>query len=585
MHHTRLRPSRGAFTIRPLCRGLLAAGLAAAAALSGGAASADSAPQRGRHLPGWFGNGPALRLDSGWVRGNADNGVYTFLGIPYAAPPVGDLRWRPPQPVPKWTGTLEATELPPLCAQVTTLGVFAGPASVDEDCLYLNVYTTGVGKPANGKKRPVLVWIHGGGNVDGTANDYDGSKLATGGPLGTDTVVVILNYRLGLFGYLAHPALNGEGHPFGNYGILDIQAALRWVQSNIEQFGGDPDNVALGGQSAGAQDTAANMLSPLATGLFHRAILQSTPTSTMPTLARALQRGTGFAEAAGCAGDGPAAAACLRAMSVQEILGLQGTANANGPYVNGPMIDGTIIAQAPLAAWSSGQFNRVPVMGGNTHDEATFGIGITEYFSGPPQRPITAEEYVERVTATYSGPAGPGGTPPLYPAGTAEKVLAQYPLSAYASPFLAFNAVSTDPGACRGLRAEQELSKWVPVYAYQFDYQDAPYYFPEMPGFEPLASHTIDIQFLFPLWHGGILGIPHALNAQETALSDQLVGYWTRFADTGNPNGAGLTDWPRFTPSSQLVLRQNIPTSTVVTAAQHAASHKCDFWSTILVYQ
>jgi para-nitrobenzyl esterase len=555
-------------------------GIAAAAVLSGGAVNADNASPRARHLPGWFGSGPAVHIDSGWVRGNTENGVHQFLAIPYAAPPVDDLRWKPPQPVQKWTGVLEATELPNLCAQVTTLGVFAGPASVDEDCLFLNVYTTGLGKSS---KKPVLLWIHGGGNVDGAARDYDGSKLATGGPLGTDTVVVIVNYRLGLFGFLAHPALNSEGHPFANYGIMDIQAALRWVQRNIEAFGGDPNNVAVGGQSAGAQDTAANMLSPLSAGLFHRAIQQSTPQSTMPTLETGLTRGKGFAEAAGCPGDGPSAADCLRKLTAVQILALQGRANANGPYVTGPMIDGTVIPRAPLQGWESGQFNRVPVMGGHTHDEGTFGIGITAYFANTPI-PVDAEDYAKRVTASYSGPSGPGGAPPNYPAGTADKVLAQYPASAYPSPFRAYAAVTTDPGACRGLKAEQALAKWVPVYAYQFDYQNAPYNFPPMTGFEPLAAHTIDIQFLFPLWHGGILGLSEELDGPETALSNQLVGYWTRFADTGNPNGPGLQQWPRFTTGNQLILHQNVGSSTVVNVAAQRAEHKCDFWDTILVY-
>jgi para-nitrobenzyl esterase len=247
------------------------------------------------------------------------------------------------------------------------------------------------------------------------------------------------------------------------------------------------------------------------------------------------------------------------------------------------MIDGTVIPRAPLPAWQSGQFNRVPVMGGNTHDEGTFGIGITAYFAGTPI-PVDEADYVKRVTAVYSGPSGPGGAPPNYPAGTADKVLAQYPASAYGSPFLAYTAVTTDPGACRGLKAEQALAQWVPVYAYQFDYQNAPYYFQAMKGFEPLASHTIDIQFLFPLWHGGILGLAHPLNAAETVLSDQLVGYWTRFADTGNPNGGSLMQWPRFATGSQLILRENLPASTVVNSVQHAAEHKCAFWDTILVY-
>jgi para-nitrobenzyl esterase len=159
--------------------------------------------------------GPVVQTAEGPVRGLANNGVYEFKGIPYAAPPTGELRWMPLQPVTPWQEPRDATSYANTCPQVTTLGVFAGPASITEDCLYLNVFTTRLG--AGGL--PVFVWIHGGGNVDGESNDYDGSKLATGGPSGTPVVVVTLNYRLGLFGFLAHPALDAEGHPFANYGL------------------------------------------------------------------------------------------------------------------------------------------------------------------------------------------------------------------------------------------------------------------------------------------------------------------------------------------------------------------------------
>src|SRR5881296_2392949 len=244
-------------------------------------------------------NGPVVQTSEGPVRGFVNNGVYHFLGIPYAAPPVGAWRWRPPQPPKTRKALLDATAYGNICPQATTLGVFAGPASVDEDCLYLNIFTTRLGSGIGHDRgaNAVLVWIHGGGNVDGASNDYDGSKLATGGPLGSATVVVTLNYRLGLLGFLAHPALDNEGHPFGNYGIMDIQEALRWVQRNIAAFGGDPDNVTLGGQSAGAQDTGANAVSPLSIGLFHQAIYQSSPPSVLPSLARALERGNNFATA------------------------------------------------------------------------------------------------------------------------------------------------------------------------------------------------------------------------------------------------------------------------------------------------
>jgi len=526
-----------------------------------------------------------VSTSEGPVRGFVKSGVNTFLGIPYAAAPVGRLRWRPPERHARWHRTLDATEYGPTCAQVTTLGVFAGPASVHEDCLYLNVFAPR-GNGGRTRGAPVLVWIHGGGNVDGESNDYDGSKMARGERSGgSDTVVVTVNYRLGLLGFLAHPALDREGHRFGNYGVMDIQAVLRWVKRNIAAFGGDPDNVTLGGQSAGASDTGANMISPSSKGLFDRAILQSSPTSTFPPLSRALSRGSDFAKAASCPGVDAGAASCLRKLSVAKILALQGTANANGPYVNGPMVDGRVIPITPEQAWTSGRFNHMPVMGGNTKDERTFSLGITEYFTGPPQRPMTAAEYQADVKAAYSGNAGPGGTPPPYPPGTADKVLAEYPLSNYASPMLADNAAFTDPVACRARHVDNLLSKSVPVYAYQFDYRNAPYYFPSMPGYDPLAAHTIDIQFLFPRWHGGILGIPHPLNEAETRLSDQLVASWTNFAATGNPNRSGNALWPRYVSGDGRYLSQNIPRSSRVTDAQFAAMHHCDFWDGILVYE
>jgi para-nitrobenzyl esterase len=528
---------------------------------------------------------PLVRTSEGPVRGFVKNGTNTFLGIPYAAAPVGRLRWRPPRRHAPWHSPLRATAFGPSCAQVTTLGVFAGPTSTNEDCLYLNVFTTG-GDRSRSARRPVLVWIHGGGNVDGSSSDYDGTKLARAGRYGgKDSVVVTVNYRLGLLGFLAHPALDSEGHAFGNYGTMDIQAALQWVRRNIARFGGDRNNVTLGGQSAGASETGANLISPLSAGLFHRAIMQSNFTSTYAPLSVGLDHGNGFAQAAGCPGDGASAAACLRNLSVPEILQLQGTANSNGPYVTGQMVDGTVIPITPEQAWSTGRFNHMPIMGGNTHDERTFSSGITEYFSGPPQQPLSAEDYIASVTRAYSGNAGPGSTPPAYPPGTVEKVLAEYPLSNYPSPFLADDAAFTDPGACRGLHVSNLLSKSVPVYSYQFDYRDAPYYFPKMPGFDPLAAHTIDIQFLFPLWHGGELGVPHPLNDAETKLSNELVAAWTNFAASGNPNGSGDTPWARYVGGSGPYYSENIPGSSTVTAEQFATQHHCDFWDSILVYE
>jgi para-nitrobenzyl esterase len=505
------------------------------------------------------------------------------LGIPYAAPPVGNLRWQPPQPVKRWKGQLDATHYANTCPQVTTLGAFAGPTSANEDCLYLNVFTTNKNK---NKRKPVIVWIHGGGNFDGESSDYDGSKLATGGPNGTPSVVVTLNYRLGLFGFFSHPAINKEGHLWGNYGVLDQQAVLRWVQRNISAFGGDPTNVTVGGQSAGALDTGLNLLSPLSHGLFNRAIAQSSPAFFDAAIPVAVASSTGknFATAAGCKGSGAAAAKCLRNLSAARILQLQGTPNANSAFITSAIADGTIIPTNPAKALAAGRFNKMPVMGGATKDEGTFFTGITEYFSGPPQSPMTADQY---AAAIAPGALTPFGT--AIPAGTAD----QYPLSNYGGdPMTAYNRVMTDPIKCKDLHVLQILAPQVPTYAYDFTYQNSPYYFPKMPGFKGLAAHTIDIQFLFNNWHGGQLGVnldqetgqPRELNNKETKLSDQLVAAWTNFAKTGNPNGSGNSPWPKFGAGKNAkYFVQDIPLSTT-SVSQYRNEYKCDFWDPVAGY-
>ena len=555
--------------------------LLALIALGGGPALAATTVQSGA-------GAPVVTTADGAVRGVTENGVNVYRGIPYAAPPVGDLRWLPPQPAKPWRGVRDASKPTASCAQVTTLGPFAGPASIQEDCLYLNVYATGKASAKGGK--PVIVWIHGGGNFTGAAKDYDATKLATGGPEGVDAIVVTFNYRLGLLGTLSHPALNAEGHPWGNYQTLDQQAALRWVQRNIARFGGDPSKVALGGQSAGAYDVGANVISPSAKGLFNRAILQSSPAffAWTPTAAAALTAGTGFAAAAGCAGTDAEAARCLRSLPAARILQLQGTPTAGGPYVIGrPFVDGTIVPMQPEEAWVSGNFNHMPVMGGAARDEVTFFTGINEYFSGPPQAPISVAQY-----ATLTQPGAFCifcNADRKMPEGIAEK----YPLSDHGGdPMVAYQRISTDAAKCTELHVMQRLASQVATYAYDFGYRNAPFYLPKMPGYKPGASHTIDIQFLFAGFHGGELGVnldqvsgmPRGLDADEEKLSGQLIGAWTRFADTGNPNGSGDAPWPRFTAGGDArYLMQDIPLSTQ-SVADFRSAYKCDFFDPQLKY-
>ena len=521
---------------------------------------------------------PVVATKEGPVQGFVAGGVTKFLGIPYAEPPVGALRWKPPKDIAPWTTVRKTTEFAPICALVTTLGVFSGAPNNNEDCLYLNVFTPDLNPSA---RLPVIVWIHGGGNVDGETPGYDGSKLAAQGK----TVVVTMAYRLNLMGFLAHPALDNEGHLFGNYGILDQQAVLKWVARNIEAFGGDKNNVTVGGQSAGAVDTGIHMLSPLAAGLFHRGICQSfCPAFTLPTRAQAEATGVAFAEAAGCgSGTGPEVAQCLRNLPAAKVEALAGTASTIGKFISGRgLVDGAIIPDQPLTLFAGGRFNHVPLINGNTADETNFGLAITEYFSSTDnarRTPPTAEQYVNYVNTTY--------VPPAYPDGTAAKVLAVYPLGAFKSPQLAWDRVGTDSGICNQRRLDKILAPQIPLYAYEFADKTAPFFFPDMPGMEALAYHTADIQYLFPLWHGGPLGTAHPLNPQQTLLSDQLVTAWANFARTGNPNGSGNTPWPRYTggAGAPVWLIQDVPGLSALTDAQYAARRHCDFWDSVTATQ
>jgi para-nitrobenzyl esterase len=550
----------------------LSIGLAAAlgtlcASWSGATATPDQTPEK---KPS-----PVVETKQGRVQGFISNGVTKFLSIPYAEPPVGNLRWQPPKDHAPWTNVLQATEFAPICALTTTLGVFSGPRNNNEDCLYLNVFTPNINPAA---ALPVIVYIHGGGNFDGETPGYDGSKLASQGKV----VVVTMEYRLNLMGFLAHPALDNEGHLFGNYGILDQQAALKWVERNIAKFGGDKNNVTVGGQSSGSVDTMIHMVSPLATGLFHRAFCQSSCYANYPasTKAAAEASGVAFAEAAGCgSGTGPDAAQCLRNLPAAKVEEFAGTASAPSKFIiASAIVDGQIVPDQPLTLLKSGRFNRVPLMSGATKDEWDFFFAITEYWTNTDnalRTPPTAERYLNYVNTSF--------VPPGYSDGIAAKVLVLYPLSAFKSPQLAWGRVATDSKICDVRRLTRILAPQIPVYAYEFADRTAPSIFPDMPGLEMHAYHTADIQYLFPLWHGGPLGIQRSLNSQQTKLSDKIVSVWTNFARTGNPNGSGNSPWPRYATSadSPAWLIEDLPGLSSLTDRQYSLLHHCDFWDSV----
>jgi para-nitrobenzyl esterase len=461
-----------------------------------------------------------------------------YLGIPYAAPPVGALRWQPPHPAASWRGIRAATSFAPHCPQPASP---FGVASTSEDCLYLNVFA-----PADARARdlPVMVWIHGGSLLVGESDDFNPAALVRRG-----VIVVTLNYRIGALGFLADAALaHSPGGPSGDYGLMDQQTALRWVQRNIGGFGGDPRDVTLFGESAGGLSTLAQVVSPGARGLFQRAIVESgTYELTQQSLASAESAGAAFAAKVGCASD---TAACLRKLPVSTILD-----NENfGGY--DPNIDGAVLPESVGSALASGQFSHVPVVIGTNHDEYRLFVGLAEAGGAPP---VTAANYVAAISTALGVPTS-----------VATAVASEYPLSDYPSPAVALGAVGTDAiFACHAVIAEDDLSKYVPTYAYEFNDENAPdRYLPSF-GFPYGAAHAFELQYLFQLSN---TPYPGTLSAPQQRLAQAMKHDWTDFAKTGLP-AAG---WPRFAATDQRTLSLVPPSPRLET--NYAAEHHCSFW-------
>jgi para-nitrobenzyl esterase len=396
---------------------------------------------------------PIAATESGAVRGVTVAGGYTFRGVPYAAAPTGDLRWRAPQAPAAWKAVRDATQFAPSCPQQPS--GFAGPGPFSEDCLYLNVYTPTLRRDAG---RPVVVWIHGGGFAQDASRNYDGSKLAADG-----TVVVTVNYRLGALGFLAHPALASRpGGPAGNYGLMDQQAALRWVQRNIGQFGGDGHNVTIAGQSAGGVAVLAHLVSRGSRGLFQRAIVQSGAFAlTQQPLASAEAFGESVAASAGCPDQ---TAQCLRHVPVDELV-----AKFPGAAIPG-VVDGSVLTESIGTALAAGRFARVPILNGINHDEElifTDGLGLAVSggtFVQVPERLVTVDGYQGDIAAVLGVSAQ-----------RAAAIAAAYPPSAYVSPDVAFSMLVSDANfACPALQVDRWTSQRVPTFAYQFDDDNAP---------------------------------------------------------------------------------------------------------------
>jgi para-nitrobenzyl esterase len=517
--------------------GALAAGVCALLT-SGTAAGASAAPAP-------QGLGPVVVTSNGAVRGMTAGSTDEFLGIPYAAPPVGQLRWRPPQPGPSWHGIRDATAFAPHCAQP---GTQFGVASTAEDCLYLNVFRPARARPGGVRGLPVMVWIHGGGLVTGESDDFGPAGLVSRG-----VIVVTINYRLGALGFLAHPALASyPGGPSGNYGLMDQQAALRWVRRDIGRFGGNPRDVTIFGESAGGLSVLSQLASPGARGLFARAIAESGAYNLdQPSLSTAESAGEAFATQAGCASQ---TAACLRSLPVTTILANE----SQGPGF--PDVDGRVLTQTLRAAFASGQFNRVPVINGTNHDEQRLFAGQAELAG----QPVTAANYVDSLASTFG-----------ISTGIAAVIAAQYPLSAYPSAPVAFSAAVTDAFyACPALTTDNLLSAYVPTFAYEFNDENAPEIFLPPVSFPYGAAHASELQYLFSLPGAPF---PSPLSPQQQQLAAAMKQYWTSFAGRGVPFSPAGPAWPRFDATSQRM--QSLIPPQPQTEAGFATGHHCAFWA------
>lgn len=492
---------------------------------------------------------PVVKVDGGPVRGTVTSAGRSFLGLPYAAPPVGELRFKPPQPAPRWRGLRDATQFGGTCPQPASPFGIAGQ---NEDCLYLNVYTP-VSR-CHMTRLPVMVWLHPGAFQYGEGSDYDATALTQ-----RDVIVVTLNYRLGAFGFLAHPALTAEQGSSGNYGLMDQQAALRWVQKNIAHFGGDPDNVTIFGESAGGLSVHAHLVSPQSAGLFHRAIAQSAAYAlTQPTLAQAETEGSAYATAVGCPAQD---LACLRSAPVSTLLANQGTSAT--AYM--PRVDGVTLPRSVGAAFASGQFNRVPVIEGSTHDEFRFFVASLFELRGIQ---VTAQNYIPLISAVLSVPLA-----------TAQQLgTFVYPLSAYPSPSVALGALGTDAVfACNARLAAKLLAQYVPVWTYEFNDANAPQRTLPPVSFPYGAYHTSELQYLFQT-RASFPG--PALDAQQQQLAETMKDYWAKFARSANPNVAMAPAWAAYNPATAADGYQSLlaPSPVASSGASFAADHKCAVW-------
>ncbi|MET8472837.1 carboxylesterase family protein [Streptomyces sp. NPDC006422] len=496
-------------------------------------------------------DGTLVRTASGWVRGQHTDEGRQFLGVPYAEPPVGELRWREPRPAEPWRGVRDATRFSDRCVQTSSWDPGYERPTYTEDCLDLNVYA-----PDGSAGRPVMVWLHGGGLTAGAGADIVPDTFARR----TGTVVVTVNYRLGAMGFLASAGLDEQASDgvSGNFGLQDQQQALRWVRANIGRFGGDPARVTIAGESAGGRSVCTQLASPTGRGLFRAGIIQSGAYGDCAARAHeaAVAEGARFAEKAGC-GSAADTVACLRGKSAKEIL------EAQSGFDWAPVVGGAFLPEQPATAIAAGRSAHVPVLNGANKDEGTlFAYGA---YDGQGT-PLTAEAYPKALTDTFGKATG-------------EKALRAYPLASYASPTHAYAAAQGDQlMACPALRLDRRLAaSGPPVYAYEFaDRTSPPFASIREAGrtFDFGATHVNEVQYLFKHF-----GLDSPLDTEQRALADRMVRYWGSFIRGGAPRADGAPAMPdqRRDPGHVLSLRTS-GVGGITLSTQVHREHHCTLW-------
>jgi para-nitrobenzyl esterase len=525
----------------------LACGLAAPLALALSLLTAGSALAETK--------GPVVKTASGPVQATVRGDMHTWYAIPFAAPPVGDLRWRAPQPAAKWKTPIAASKTAAPCLQTGPESPFRARAE-SEDCLYLDVHA-----PAGKGPYPVMVWIHGGAFTTGDASTY-----AEAGPLVSRGVIVVaIHYRLGAMGFLAHPALRDSGGSAGDYGIMDQQAALKWVRTNISRFGGDARNVTLFGESAGGYSVLTHLASPVSKGLFDKAIIQSGGYGVAGQLTQAeMETKSALALKTAMAGQDLGAAckgevmtaACLRSLPDALVRGK--LMNAYGKEVGNlvPSVDGRVLPKTIQSIFAAGGNHRVPVMNGSNEDENRLFLALNELgarFTAKPPNFDPADRSFLMTPAAYAAAAKAVERDQGVPA--TDLTERYYPLSRFGEdpalqPSFAAAAAATDSTfSCNGINISARIAaQKSPVWMYEFRDQTAVPIVGAFGGRYVLslpqgAAHAFELPYLFGMASA-------AQDAQHKALQATMSTYWTNFARSGDPNGPGVPAWEDFSKGS-----------------------------------